>query len=91
MIDVLYEIRLCWNFIRIDFPIATVPPLLFSLTALKLRIRDFGFDPIFAILNCTYSFIYFVLFLYTFTLSNQVIGVEEDKINKPQRPIPAGT
>ncbi|KAL0483745.1 digeranylgeranylglyceryl phosphate synthase [Acrasis kona] len=85
-----YEAKICWGFIRIDFPIATIPPLLFSITALKLCIRDFGFDPMQTLVNSVYSLIYFVLFLYTFTLSNQVIGVDEDKINKPQRPIPSG-
>ncbi|PPR01593.1 hypothetical protein CVT26_013333 [Gymnopilus dilepis] len=29
-------------------------------------------------------------YLYFFNLSNQIVGVEEDRINKPDRPIPSG-
>ncbi|KAJ7463964.1 UbiA prenyltransferase family [Mycena latifolia] len=29
-------------------------------------------------------------FVYFFTLSNQIVGVDEDRVNKPDRPIPSG-
>ncbi|KAL4267149.1 UbiA prenyltransferase [Pleurotus pulmonarius] len=29
-------------------------------------------------------------FIYFFTLSNQLVGLEEDRINKPDRPLPSG-
>jgi 4-hydroxybenzoate polyprenyltransferase len=32
----------------------------------------------------------FFLYQYTFELANQAYGVEEDRINKPNRPVPAG-
>ena len=31
----------------------------------------------------------FFLYQYTFELANQAFGVEEDRINKPNRPVPA--
>lgn len=36
------------------------------------------------------SFFYLLLHLYSFNLCNQIAGAEEDKINKPDRPIPSG-
>ncbi len=33
---------------------------------------------------------YFILYLYTYDLCNQITGVEEDRLNKPDRPIPSG-
>lgn len=34
--------------------------------------------------------LYFGLYIYTFCLANQITGVEEDRVNKPDRAIPAG-
>jgi 4-hydroxybenzoate polyprenyltransferase len=34
--------------------------------------------------------IWVTLFIYFFTLSNQIVGVDEDRVNKPDRPIPSG-
>jgi len=36
------------------------------------------------------AFIYALLYIYTFCLSNQVTGVEEDRLNKPHRPLVTG-
>ena len=36
------------------------------------------------------SLLYFFLYLYCFNLCNQYTTVEEDRINKPDRPIPSG-
>jgi 4-hydroxybenzoate polyprenyltransferase len=36
------------------------------------------------------AFLYGFLYLYSFVVSNQINGVEEDKINKPDRPIASG-
>ena len=37
-----------------------------------------------------WALLYFFLYQYSFNLSNQIAGIEEDKINKPDRPIPSG-
>ncbi|KAJ7743493.1 UbiA prenyltransferase family [Mycena maculata] len=34
--------------------------------------------------------IWLTLFIYIFTLTNQIVGVDEDRLNKPDRPIPSG-
>jgi 4-hydroxybenzoate polyprenyltransferase len=36
------------------------------------------------------ALIYFSLYVYTFTITNQLNTIEEDKINKPFRPLPSG-
>ncbi|KAJ7041046.1 hypothetical protein C8F04DRAFT_1177609 [Mycena alexandri] len=36
------------------------------------------------------SFIYFLLFIYNFDIANQINGVSEDRINKPDRPLSSG-
>lgn len=40
--------------------------------------------------NITKSAILSFLLLYTFTISNQINGIEEDRLNKPDRPIVSG-
>jgi 4-hydroxybenzoate polyprenyltransferase len=34
--------------------------------------------------------LYFFLYIYVFCISNQITGSEEDRLNKPLRPLPAG-
>lgn len=36
------------------------------------------------------SLVYFTLYLYQFCMANQLMGVKEDKLNKPWRPLPSG-
>lgn len=36
------------------------------------------------------AFLYGFLYLYTFVVSNQITGVREDRVNKPDRPIASG-
>ncbi len=36
------------------------------------------------------AFLYGFFFLYTFVVANQINGVDEDKVNKPDRPIASG-
>ncbi|KAJ7628920.1 hypothetical protein FB45DRAFT_748815 [Roridomyces roridus] len=36
------------------------------------------------------SLAYFVLYLYTFNIADQITGLDEDRINKPDRPLPSG-
>ncbi len=36
------------------------------------------------------AFLYGFLYLYSFVVANQITGVDEDKINKPDRPIASG-
>jgi 4-hydroxybenzoate polyprenyltransferase len=84
--SLLYEINLIWQFIGRDFSSALVPSLLFSIAAWKsaeLPLSDL-------LLVLGRSGLYFLLFILSFCIANQIVGIEEDKINKPDRPLVAG-
>lgn|GEM_PF-3715434 len=36
------------------------------------------------------SLVHFSFYIYNFCLANQIVGVEEDGINKPDREVPSG-
>ena len=62
------------------------PPLLFSLVAWKVSGAHWGLLPT----VLARSLLYFWLYIYTFCLANQLTGIEEDKTNKPHRPLVTG-
>lgn len=80
------ELRLSYAFIRRDLSSAFVPAILFTAAALKATSAP-TMDLLAAMGRAS---LYFWLYTYTFCLSNQIVGVEEDRLNKPDRPIPAG-
>lgn len=80
------ELWLCWKFVAGDLSSAVVPALLFLAAAwssqnlpVSVLLRSMG-----------YGLLYFWLYIYVFCLSNQLTGIEEDRINKPHRPLVAG-
>jgi 4-hydroxybenzoate polyprenyltransferase len=85
-ISVGRELRLVWAFIRYDISTTLVPALLFMLAAYKGTQPDL----ISRLDTIALSLVYFLLYAYVFCLSNQLVGVEEDRRNKPDRPIVAG-
>jgi 4-hydroxybenzoate polyprenyltransferase len=84
---ILEELRIAYRFIGRDVPLIVAPALLMAATALHTTgphsalawARGLGGSVVFS-----------TLFLSTFCLGNQIVGVEEDAINKPARPIPSG-
>jgi 4-hydroxybenzoate polyprenyltransferase len=84
---ILRELRLSYAFIRRDLSSAFVPAIFFTAAALKATSASNLADLLVAMGRAT---LYFWLYTYTFCLSNQIVGVEEDRLNKPDRPIPAG-
>jgi 4-hydroxybenzoate polyprenyltransferase len=84
---ILEEIRIAYRFIGRDVPLIVAPALLMAATALRAT----GPHPALAwARGLVGSAVFSTLFLFTFCLGNQIVGVEEDTLNKPQRPIPAG-
>ncbi|MFT3767301.1 MAG: UbiA family prenyltransferase [Minicystis sp.] len=81
------EIVLSWLFIRRDLSTTIIPSLIFIFTALKTSGPASMGDVARAL---GYGGLYFWLYIYSFCLGDQIVGVEEDRINKPDRPIPAG-
>lgn len=83
----LREIQLSYRFIRLDLSSAFAPAVLFTAAALKAgpALNVAGL-----LAAAARTVLYFWLYTYTFCLSNQVVGVEEDRLNKPHRPIVVG-
>jgi 4-hydroxybenzoate polyprenyltransferase len=84
---VLGEIALSWRFTGRDIRTNIIPQLLFTLAALSF-IASWSTATILSALG--WALLYFWLYSYVFCLPTQITGAEEDRINKPERPIPAG-
>ena len=85
-LHIALEFQVCYRAIWRDIPVAIISGLAFTVTAAKqghCSLADFMAALPFAV-------VYFFLCLYSFNLSNQIAGVEEDKVDKPDRPIPSG-
>ena len=82
----LREVRLNWSFINRDIQAIVLPGMLFTTTALF----SWPYQWVKWIPTLVASLLYFWLLLTCFCTSNQLKGLEEDRINKPDRPIPSG-
>lgn len=80
------ELKLSWHFIWRDISTTMIPALLFMGAAVK-TIYPISMQAL--LLGLGRWAIYFWLYIYTFCLADQIGGAEEDRINKPDRPIPA--
>lgn len=98
------EVGLCYGFVRRDLGTGLLPVPGFTLASLLYRgasaeemipviARTFSQPPSLPTLLIRYigAFLYGFLYLYTFVVANQIDGVKEDKINKPDRPIASGS
>lgn len=81
------ELRLSYCFIWRDISTTMLPALLFMVAALKTQSPLSAATVAGALLKWA---LYFWLYIYTFCLADQIGGVQEDRINKPDRPIPSG-
>jgi len=82
----LRELHIVWQFIWRDIWATIIPTLLFLVAAWQNQSLSFGE----LILGLGRGFIYFGLYIFPFCIANQMVGIEEDKINKPDRPIITG-
>lgn len=81
-----YELALSWLVIKSDISATLVPTFLFTIAAWSSgpgSLYDLG-------VALGSGLIYFWLYVLTFCLSNQLVGVDEDRINKPYRPLVVG-
>lgn len=83
----LFELYLSFRFIWRDLTTTIVPSLIFIFTALKTNPPVTAGDVARALFG---GALYFWLYIYSFCLGDQLAGVEEDRINKPDRPLPSG-
>ncbi|KAA6223732.1 prenyltransferase [Streptomyces albofaciens JCM 4342] len=86
LLTVWREIRLSWLFIRVDRWTTVFPGTCF-VTAAAVHAR---LAPREAAVTVVLGAVYFWLFIYEHTLANQLVGVEEDRHNKPFRPLVTG-
>ncbi|KXK09718.1 MAG: prenyltransferase [candidate division WS6 bacterium OLB21] len=79
----IFELKLFWSFISNDTLATVIPGLTITVSAIIREAIPFEN----ALIIIVGSFTYFSLYVYTFTLHNQIDSVEEDRINKPYRPL----
>ena len=79
------ELQLFWSFTKRDLIVSLISGSLFMFVALNAQAQ-----PLAKISNFLLGVVYFALYIYQFNVSNQIYGIEEDKIDKPDRPIPSG-
>lgn len=80
------EVSLSWTFIAGDISSTIIPATLFLTAAWHSQA-----SPIIAWVDAAArGLLYFWLYIYIFCLSNQIAGLEEDRINKPHRPLVRG-
>ncbi|MBD6619160.1 prenyltransferase [Komarekiella sp. 'clone 1'] len=84
--SLIREPYLIWLFIKRDYSTTILPALLFIIAAWKNSQLSFG--ELFLALER--GFIYFLLFILSFCIANQIVGIDEDRINKPDRPLVTG-
>lgn len=87
VVGVQREIVLQWSFIHRDVSATLVPASLFVLAAWASMPGAHLLPLGSALIR---GAVYFWLYILTFCLSNQLAGIDEDRLNKPDRPLPAG-
>ncbi|MEU7646400.1 UbiA family prenyltransferase [Streptomyces huasconensis] len=80
------EIHLSWLFISAD-RWTTIFPATCFVTAAVVHARLSAPE---AAITLASGALYFWLFVYEHTLANQLVGIEEDRVNKPFRPLVTG-
>lgn len=80
------ELHLSWRFVQNDVWAGVLPGLAFTLAALR---QEHAAAATF-LRTLLESALYFWLYLYGHTLANQIVGIDEDRVNKPARPLPSG-
>lgn len=83
----LQELQISYRFVWRDLSATVIPNLILTVAALKAK-EVWSFPEIFAALGRT--LLYFWLYIYGFCLANQIAGVDEDRTNKPDRPLSTG-
>ncbi|WP_062982259.1 UbiA family prenyltransferase [Nocardia anaemiae] len=82
----LREVHIWWSFSAGDLTATVVPATTFAVAAWASTHAAVAALPL-VLAECL---VYFWLYIYTFNLSNQLTGIEEDRRNKPHRPLVVG-
>ncbi|MFD1453717.1 hypothetical protein [Oceanobacillus sojae] len=81
-----FEIYLSWRVVRSNFVPSVIAGAVFGIAAWSVSSEPVLTLPIIILVGAIHG----LLTAYSFDLMNQLVGVEEDKVNKPHRPIPSG-
>jgi 4-hydroxybenzoate polyprenyltransferase len=81
-----HELVVSYQFVRNDLWATIAPAGCFAVAAARYAHRD----PLHILFVALTAVVYFWLYIYGFCLTNQLAGVEEDRINKPFRPLVSG-
>lgn len=84
--SLLFELRMLWLFTKRDLIAVTFPGVLYTASALMYSQTSISKS----IVPLLLSVIYFWLLLAFFCISNQICDIEEDRVEKPDRPIVSG-
>ncbi|KAJ7163971.1 UbiA prenyltransferase family-domain-containing protein [Mycena crocata] len=85
---IFHEFRVFWDFTWRDWSASLIPGMMYTTAALRSLTPAPSFLKIASCLGC--SFCYFVLYIYSFDIANQINGIAEDRVNKPDRPLSSG-
>ena len=83
---VRHEANLYWQFIKYNVSTTVIPGPIFTIASLLNAQVYLGQMFVVTVI----SIVHFMLYIYVFDLSGQMDSVIEDRINKPNRPIPCG-
>ena len=83
---VLRELDIFLGFSWRDLTVTLIPGSIFAFGALRSSHQSLAAN----VSNLLFLTLWLTLFIYFFALSNQITGVDEDRVNKPGRPIPSG-
>ena len=81
-----HELYIAWQFINNDIWDTILPSLMIFFTGWVFQGRSWAELPLPFLTSLSYA----VLYIYTFCMGNQIDGVEEDRLNKPYRPLVTG-
>lgn len=81
-----HELYIAWQFINNDIWDTILPSLMIFITGWVFQGRSWAELPLPFLTSLSYA----VLYIYTFCMGNQIDGVEEDRLNKPYRPLVTG-
>jgi len=85
---VAHWIAISWAFIRYDFTVTVILGLEWTITAWFSAQNQLSISDLCG--SFAKSFLYFWFYALTHCTQNQLDGEEEDKLNKPDRPLPKG-
>ncbi|KAJ6460135.1 UbiA prenyltransferase family-domain-containing protein [Mycena vitilis] len=86
--SIYHELVVFWDFTWRDWSASLIPGMMYTTAALR------SLTPAPSTYQITHdlarSFCYFLLYIYSFDIANQINGLAEDRINKPDRPLSSG-